>query len=1038
MQPIYGREDALRRAGDLLERAARGAGRLLLFTGEPGIGKSRLSEQVAADALERGWAVAWGRCWEAGGAPAYWPWRQVFRSLDMDEDPFADNLTDLALGAAEVRFAAFDRAVRRLKQSAEQQPLLLLLDDLHAADVPSLLLLLLLARELSRVPMVVVGAYRDAELRLMPESAALLGKVAREAEVLPLARLSPEDVAAWLQETGLQETGLPETGLAASDSGAASLYRLTEGHPLLVVEALRLRARGGGASAWPADPGAVLDERLALLPPEAHAVLQVAAVLGREFSTGEVAALGGWPADHVAAALRTALGASILVPAAALEQFRFSHLLLRDRLYRAILPSRRAELHVRAGTQLAQAGDPQAAVHHLFEGAGFAGKSSVPPEQLAQVALAAAEAALSRLAFEDAVSLARRALALAARISEPARIPDRLQSQLQLVLAEALIRLGETAEGKQLAALAAQLAERAGAPELLARAALVYGTELASGTLDDRMIALLRQALELLGEGDSPLRARVLARLAAALTPPRSHADAPEIVHIMHTATALARRLGDRHTLLYVLQLGSIVSLLVPERERLACMVETLELGRALGQRLTLLLTLPAYITTLLVRGERERADAELSGYDQLLLEFPQPLHRIRRCLIGSLMSLLDGDLERVDRASAEAQALVQRSAEGAGRALWLTHRFCLAQLRGRPDLIAAEAPALIELFGETLGAAPFVTWLLAGMGRREEALERLRVLPPAPREPRSAYLMDLMGAAEGAVLLGEVETCRILYPRLLAAADRMFWNLGPGSLFGPTGRMLGDLARLTGQSSQALRHYDEAIAFCERMRAPLLVERCRQGRDAVLPAMAPEPSAAPVVACETLLRETPLRETLLRETQPATLSLRREGDFWTLASSAGALVRLRHSKGVSYLQALLEQPGRQLHVVELAGIDHATGDAGAVLDPKAKAAYRAHLEELRAELAEAESFGDALRAERSSAEIEAITEQLAGAVGLGGRDRRAASDVERARVNVQRRLKDVLERVSAADPVLGRYLRAALETGTYCTYQPL
>ena len=148
MQPLYGRADTLGRARARLERAAHGAGRLLLFTGEPGIGKSRLAEQVATDALERGWAVAWGRCWEAGGAPAYWPWRQVFRSLDMDEDQFADAAADLSLGAAEVRFAAFDRAVRRLKQSAERQPLLLLLDDLHAADAPSLLLLLLLAREL--------------------------------------------------------------------------------------------------------------------------------------------------------------------------------------------------------------------------------------------------------------------------------------------------------------------------------------------------------------------------------------------------------------------------------------------------------------------------------------------------------------------------------------------------------------------------------------------------------------------------------------------------------------------------------------------------------------------------------------------------------------------------------------------------------------------------------------------------------------------------------------------------------------------------
>src|SRR6187401_232656 len=191
MQLLYGREAVVGRARAALEQAARGAGRILLFTGEPGIGKSRLAEQVASDAQSQGWAVAWGRCWEAGGAPAYWPWRQVFRTLEMEADPFADAGADLAPTAAELRFAVFERAVRRLQECARRQPLLLVLDDLHAADAPSLLLLLLLARELSRAPVCVVGAYREAELRLAPEIAGLLAKVAREAEVSALSRLSP-------------------------------------------------------------------------------------------------------------------------------------------------------------------------------------------------------------------------------------------------------------------------------------------------------------------------------------------------------------------------------------------------------------------------------------------------------------------------------------------------------------------------------------------------------------------------------------------------------------------------------------------------------------------------------------------------------------------------------------------------------------------------------------------------------------------------------------------------------------------------------
>ena len=165
---------------------------------------------------------------------------------------------------------------------------------------------------------------------------------------------------------------------------------------------------------------------------------------------------------------------------------------------------------------------------------------------------------------------------------------------------------------------------------------------------------------------------------------------------------------------------------------------------------------------------------------------------------------------------------------------------------------------------------------------------------------------------------------------------------------------------------------------------------------------------------------------------------LRREGELWVLEGSSGAPLRLRASKGLDYLEKLLASPGRSLHVLELAGIEHFTGDAGAVLDPRAKQEYRRRLDDLGEALCEAERFGDAARARSVQQEIDALAEQLAQAVGLGGRDRRAASDVERTRVNVQRRLKDAIARVAAADPALGRYLAATVQTGTYCVFRPL
>jgi non-specific serine/threonine protein kinase len=133
-----------------------------------------------------------------------------------------------------------------------------------------------------------------------------------------------------------------------------------------------------------------------------------------------------------------------------------------------------------------------------------------------------------------------------------------------------------------------------------------------------------------------------------------------------------------------------------------------------------------------------------------------------------------------------------------------------------------------------------------------------------------------------------------------------------------------------------------------------------------------------------------------------------------------------------------MQRPGRPVHVLELAGIEHRTGDAGSVLDAQAKAQYQARLDDLGEALREAERFADLARAERARSEIEALADQLAAAVGLGGRDRRVASDVERMRINVQRRLKDTLDRIAAADPALGRYLAATIKTGTYCVYDPL
>ena len=160
----------------------------------------------------------------------------------------------------------------------------------------------------------------------------------------------------------------------------------------------------------------------------------------------------------------------------------------------------------------------------------------------------------------------------------------------------------------------------------------------------------------------------------------------------------------------------------------------------------------------------------------------------------------------------------------------------------------------------------------------------------------------------------------------------------------------------------------------------------------------------------------------------------------------------MKHSKGLGYLAVLLARPGQEVHALDLAseggngtaagsaedGLRVETGDgAGPTLDREAKAAYRERVNELRANVAEAEDWNDPERAARATAELEAITEQLASATGLGGRDRKAASSAERARISVTRAIKAALDRIEAESPALGGHLRTTVHTGTFCSYTP-
>jgi class 3 adenylate cyclase len=307
---FVGRTSELDELVTYLEDALSGRGRLVLVGGEPGVGKSRLADELSTRARARGARILVGRCWEAGGAPAFWPWMHALRAY-VSEAGAAALRAELGRGAADVaqilpelreiltdlpeppplesegaRFRLFDSTASFLRNAATSRSLLIVLDDLHAADTPSLLLLQFVAGELAESRVLILGCYRDVDPTPTDALASALAQLGREpvTRMLSLSGLAERDVGAFIEVS---------TGVEPSETLVASIRRETEGNPFFVGELLRLLSAEGRLTevgdgmtqrlAIPQGVRSVIGRRLGRLSPECKHVLTLASVLGREF-----------------------------------------------------------------------------------------------------------------------------------------------------------------------------------------------------------------------------------------------------------------------------------------------------------------------------------------------------------------------------------------------------------------------------------------------------------------------------------------------------------------------------------------------------------------------------------------------------------------------------------------------------------------------------------------------------------------------------------------------------------------------------------
>ncbi|AUX38747.1 uncharacterized protein SOCE26_001250 [Sorangium cellulosum] len=1064
---LVGRDAERARLSRGLDALCEGRGSLSVLCGEPGIGKTALADAIAAEAARRGIHVARGAAWDGGDAPAYWPWIEVLRGMQVHAGALEPRLrqdlgpllgeegSDLSPGDPELAcFRRFDALRALLSERARGERWLLVLEDLHAADRASLLSLHYVARSLRALPVALVATHRDAEARLDAELGALLAKIAREGSVLELARLGRGEVAALIADLG------PTDGHVVDE-----VFEASGGNPLFVHESVRLLRTG--ARLRPSDGAvALLRDRLARLPAEDRALLELAALLGREIETAALAHAAGASADSVRARLHLAARTGV-VEVVDPERVRFAHALFRQALEEEIEPSRRAELHARIAESLAERQHAGADVGDEAIARHFAAAIPlVSPERALAVVLRAAEALCASLAFDRASVLYTRALEILGRAPpEPARVID-----VELKLAEALARAGRYDRARELCARTAARARRHGDAERLAQAALLYGSEIRIAIVDPVLVALLEEAEHALGEAAPSLRARLMARRAAALQP----ADDPHVpMGIARAALALASDERDPGTRLAVVtSAGAALTNFGPPRERLPLSRELVALAT---RRNDLVLAQRGYgrlLIDALELGEIEEARAATEAFTRLGQALGHARWRWRSLLLRSTWALLEGRWPDAERAQAEAAAEAAR-AEDPPAALTLAMHRAMALIAREPAGAEQIAPVIAEL-GGAFGHADLVCGglsaaLYARMGHGDAARRaldgtswprRLRAFDAWGCAVLASALIDLDHpalAGEAKVLLERAE------PELLDRAAAVTSNPFGLTYDGPGAYFVGGLLGLAGELDRAAAMLEDAVDAAERMgarpmaaRASYLLARALVARNAggdrtraltLARRARAEASALGLAALgarvEALLADRSLATARVEDAASAPLAggaveLTRAGEVWTLARGSDRIL-LKHSRAVEILARVLACPGRPLHVLELAGegepID--LGDAGPALDAAAKQQYKRRIDELRAEVAQAEAFADPARCDRARAELEFLEHELSAAVGLGGRDRRTAAATERARVNVQKRIRGVVRKVAEASPAVASHLEASIRTGTFVVFNP-
>jgi DNA-binding CsgD family transcriptional regulator/tetratricopeptide (TPR) repeat protein len=701
-----------------------------------------------------------------------------------------------------------------LVATGRRAPTLLVLEDGHWADRPTLLLLRHLGRAAADARLLIVATFRDTEADVPQELGDALVDLRRAEQVerLRLGGLTVDDVEEFLRRAGgAAFEGLPHL--------AEALFGLTNGNAFLMTEVWRALVETGAA-----EPGAdlagslaaldtpdgvrdVVSRRAARLDAGTQAVLELASVAGPEFETEVVRRAGALEPAGLAAALDEGVRSGMIeeVPGRTLAH-RFTHELVRRALYDRLAAGRRAELHLRIGWALDERPGERSAralgdiAHHFAAAAPIGGT-----DRAVEYGLQAAAASMAALAFDEAAVALRTALDLG--------IPggtDRTDALLDL--GAVTYRAGRSLDSQEAFLAAAEIARSLGDGRRLCRAAVGYEDACwRMGIADEGALQLLEEAGEALEPGDSELRVRVLAALGRAL----AFAGRPgECAVVRDEAIAMARRLGDRQGLALVLSRSYWLRGPTPFGDILELLAEGHGLAEALGDIEIAAEALQWRIASFIALGDLQAARMELALLFDVAGRMRQPfaLHVAEQ--YAAAIALCDGRLH-------EAEAAAERSREWsrllAGRDPSSVYGIQMFGIRREQGRLAELAPAVRALAASERAAAwrPGLAALMAELGMLREARAELDVIREEgiDRLRPSLWLASLTYLADACSLTGDAGLARLVYAELLPHAGSSVMIGHAVACYGAADRYLGMLAATAGDRVRAGAHFEAALA---------------------------------------------------------------------------------------------------------------------------------------------------------------------------------------------------------------------------------